>query len=511
MPNTTRISSRHFGLGLALLASSASLSLTITELLAQDPFVRSVADQLPRPSDELARPRQAERTSHRGFEFSDEHICIVSTGSAEEGRFALREAQSAWQDISVLVDYISARHRHPDFALGAVQVTINSDPPKQRNESSVLLQLAGHQNSVELYAETPQQLELQRQPLRAAVAASLLRSAEIDRHVPDWVSEGLASFAASQGLLRENVPAQQVAASEANIPSGGIGLAQWRGKRTAPDQIGSPTAESDLTTAQSAKQITFLLAGEDAEHAATFLAVLKHVIDTGDQTALADRPVRTRPEHFESPTTNPLLANYLQSLDGRFAAWQKDPQTGIPHVEGQLSPDKTIADKQRQLIFILKLCHRLHNAKATSTSKVSIKTFSKETGVAQPVEPLAGNAVADDKTAYPKITSTKQLLALLDRHYGNAPFSTLAPNGHLLVSSVQRDELESILAIDDHVFRFSPEAGTPKVTIALSPREEMHGWLEEDPGNPSRPLVRFSLAGKGAPPQAAATKLRMKR
>ncbi|MFO0885208.1 MAG: hypothetical protein U0894_13630 [Pirellulales bacterium] len=55
----------------------------------------------------------------------------------------------------------------------------------------------------------------------------------------------------------------------------------------------------------------------------------------------------------------------------------------------------------------------------------------------------------------PNITSTADLLEHLDRLYGNQPYSTLAPNGHLLISNYHRADL--LLAVENRDIRFSQE------------------------------------------------------
>ncbi len=458
---------------------------------AQDRFIRSVADQSPRPSDELARPRQVQRESHRGWELNNEHITVVSLGNPEQTLFAMREAQAAWNDMSHIVDYISVRHRHPDFGLGSIQVVINSDPPTQRNQSDVITQLAGSQTSIELYAAEDAKLKAMRQPLRAAIAASMLRTAEIDRHVPTWICDGIASYAATQGLTDIGLSPKDIASSAAKMPSGGIGLSQWRGRRIAPDKLAPAADIASTSNEQAADQILFLLTAEDGVHAAKFLNIVRAVVDEGNKTALSDRPVRTRPENIPEPPVPPALATYLESLGSKYEHWQKEPLMGVPRIDGALSPDQGVAEKQKQLLFVLKLCRRLETPQEAKSS-VKVTTFDRNERTATPVTSRSG------EQTHPAITTTAELLEQLDKSSGNQPFSTLLPNGHLIISTFQRAELEAQLAVNDRYFRIFQDANKLKVSVPLNSREELQAWLEEDPKNPDRPIARFTFGVRGA-------------
>lgn len=481
---------------LVLLASPLVASAWLPAATAQDRFIRSVADQLPRPSDELARPRQVERNSHRGWELSNAHINVVSLGSPEQATFAMQEARAAWAQMSELADYLSVRHRNPDFGLGAVQVVINRDPPKTRNQSNVLAQVVGTQISIELYPQNEAQLQDLRQPLRAAVAASLLRTAEIDRHIPAWMTEGLALYAASQSLADEGVTLEEIAKSSATMPAGGIGLFEWRGKRSAPDKLEPALDVAAVSTSQAAKQMQFVLSAEDGKHAAQFLQILRQVIDNGNRTALSDRPVRTRPEQIPDPVVPQAVSDYLTTVRDIYPRWQEDPLIGIPRLAGELSPDDEVAAKQQQLLFLLKLARRLQSS-TPAKSSIKVTEFNRDERSANAV-PTRRGAVT-----IPSIATTADLLEQLDRHYGNSPYSTLAPNGHLVISNYQRADLEALIAIENRDIRFTQENNTLKVSIPLSDRESLVAWLEEDAKNPDRPIAKFGLQAKGNAVKAA--------
>ncbi|MGV3607184.1 MAG: hypothetical protein ACO1RA_12340 [Planctomycetaceae bacterium] len=485
---------------LVLLASPLVASGWLPTATAQDRFIRSVADQLPRPSDELARPRQVERNSHHGWELSNANINVVSLGSPEQATFAMQEARAAWAQMSELADYLSVRQRNPDFGLGAVQVVINRDPPKARNQSNVLAQVVGTQISIELYPQNEAQLQDLRQPLRAAVAASLLRTAEIDRHIPAWMTEGLALYAASQSLADQGVSPEEIAKSSATMPAGGIGLFEWRGKRSAPDKLEPAIDVAAVSTSQAANQMLFVLTAEDGKHAAQFLQILRQVIDQGNRTALSDRPVRTRPEQIPEPVVPQSVSNYLATLRDEYPRWQEDPLMGTPRLAGELSPDEEVAAKQQQLLFLLKMARRLQTSetvRSSEKSSVKVTEFNRDERTATAVPTRRSSLTV------PNIASTADLLEHLDRLYGNQPYSTLAPNGHLLISNYHRADLEAFLAVENRDIRFLQENNTLKVSIPLNDRESLVAWLEEDAKNPNRPIAKFGLQAKGSAVKAA--------
>src|SRR5439155_15509013 len=124
------------------------------------------------------------------------------------------------------------------------------------------LNVVGIQTQITLHVMPGQpSLEEQRYRLRKGAGQAFLHTAELDRQLPTWACDGLASFVAAQGLTEEET---KIGKEQENAPGAPrLGGQQWRFKRDQQDRLQSPALDRDA----AAEEVKFLLTADDAEHA----------------------------------------------------------------------------------------------------------------------------------------------------------------------------------------------------------------------------------------------------
>ena len=245
---------------------------------------RSVNDVRPRIPDEQDRPFRRETSSHRGWEIREDQFTIAANTSLEDARWAARQVVQVRSQLGQVLDRFTEVHHQPDFALNSLQVVIDNEPHRDRYGALTTINGVGIQTNVQINV-APGALPLADQVLRLREggAFAMLHAAGMDSVLPPWVVSGLASHAARIGQPKPAPKAGEIA------PRGvAMGGQQWRWKRSAQDQLD----EQPQGHSQAGSMVSFLLEGNDAEHAPELLSLVR--------TAIAERTVascRWEPDH----------------------------------------------------------------------------------------------------------------------------------------------------------------------------------------------------------------------
>ena len=407
--------------------------------LGRDPQPRSAAQSRSWRPDERQQPRHAERQTHRGFEVATGPITVVATTGREDAREVSRQALEAWNQMGQLADRFTSVHRSENFAQGAVQIVVERGPAssdQQRrvtvnpvNQATQILVMAGGRND---------SLDQHLDEMRRHAAWALLRSAELDRQLPDWVCQGLAAFAG-------NGPAKAAAGAD------------------------------------SAQLVTFLLTGNDGRHAAEFLGAVRQQAAVSGSSSEAENRRRNDPPPA-GQANGGEVDSLAAELAAEFAAWQEDPQIGQPLWQPPADADSSVSDAQREMLFPLKLAARFAVARQPAAG-TRITTFDKKKGA----------SVVRLESA----TRPPPLRPLLDRvTHQEQPWATIGPDGELIWSS-ETDKLERLLGVDDGRYQYAWHQGHWALETTLD-GGTLRGWLEPNAEQPGRPVARFwSSADQG--------------
>jgi hypothetical protein len=470
-------------LGLLLALASAALALLSEQsgpLVAQTRnSIRSTNDGLRRTDVRLDQPLWREGQSHRGWEIRTAQYTVFANTSLDDARWAEAQVEQAWSNAQRLADRWTDNHRQPGFGQGATQITIDSEPLRERDGPLTTLNVVGIQTQVYLNV-SPGQPTLKQQALRLreATAFAMLHTAGLDAAVPPWVAQGLAANIAEQGLDASEL----AAAKEVKLP-GRLGGEQWRYTRSGQDLLDYP--QLDLEGA--AAQVKFLLEGDDARHAPAFLAAVRAAWSEAKDTAAAGAQFRNQPRSPQPPPTDTAFDRLLADLQPQFKAWQKDPLAGQPVFEADAKLAPEVLAAEREMLVVLKLSRKLALASAGSGPRPRVTTFDRNLGrqvvvsAARPAPPA----------------SFEQLVQRLSDSSAQ-PVATLDADGSLLVSTdtVRR---EALLGRPGE-YSFARRGDQIVLVRQLAGGLALQGWLENNPAQPTRPLAKFEVAS--ARPQA---------
>lgn len=449
------------------------------ESAAQDRMFRSTADDRRRIPDELDRPRFRERSSHRGYEVRTNQFIIVSTSGANDARWVAKEVEQSWTEFGKLADHWFEGHHQPDFGIGALQVTIDNEPPKDRDLPLTTINVVGIQTNLLLNISQGQpKLAEQLLELRKAAMLAFMHTAEMDRQMPPWVCDGLATNVAKQGLSEEAL-VPLIAKAGPAVPLGGQ---QWRFKRATQDRLETIPLDHDAAEAQ----VKFLLEGNDAQHAPELFAALRQCIDDANRARVAERGSSNRPDQREPSTSTTAVDRLAVTTRDEFSQWLKEPLMGQPLFEPDPSTSEELIQSEREMIFVLKLARRFSTlARGQGQVRSRVTAFDKErkmTVLSQPreIEPLP----------------LAQFLAkITDQRLGE--WATLDSDGRLLFSSEQ-DRLRTMLGLEDNRYTWQTVDGHTALITKLGDQRTLQGWLEENKENPLRPRARFAVVEVGA-------------
>ncbi|MDX1944980.1 MAG: hypothetical protein SFU86_06205 [Pirellulaceae bacterium] len=439
--------------------------------LGQEPprTFRSVDDVRARIPDEQGRPFRRETSSHRGWEIREDQFTIAANTSLADARWAARQVMQVRGELAPLLDQFTKVHHQPDFALNSLQVVIDKEPHRDRYGSMTTIDGVGIQTSVTINVAPGQPpLADQLLRLREAGAFAMLHAAGMDAMLPPWVVSGLASHAALIGQ-------PQPAAKPGEFAPRGVAMGgqQWRWKRSAQDQLD----EQPLDETQAGQMVSFLLTGNDAEHAPAFIAAVKQAVAERHMLAAEGNQITRRRGEADPPPTHTPFDVLAKSHPAQFEAWQADPLLGQPMFTPTADATAELAEAERQMLLVLKLLSKLTSTVEART-KVKVVTFDKAQGAAANTTTTRSATVGD--------------LARRSEDLLLPPLATIDSEGRLLLTSDRR-QMRELLGFDGQRYRSEQNGARSVVTTELSDDHQLQGWLEANPANPSRPIAKFAV------------------
>ena len=461
-----------------VLAPLAGLYCT-AEATAQTPVIRSVADWRERIPDEHDRPRYKERWTHRGFEVVNDNIYVVATTSIDDARRAAAEATQAWQEVGQLADHFTQVHKKKDFGIGALQVFVDGEKQRDRDQPLTTLNVVGQKSNLVVHVNPGSpSLEQQASRVREATALAFLRTAELDLQYPAWVSEGIAGYIAEKGQTAEAIEQIQPQRTTANI-----GGKQWRSVRMQQDVLTPDKDEHKDAVAR----VRFLLEGDDSAHTPAFFAALRASSQDIGQNRMKENLVNKRQGEVQPPIASGRSDQLFVSLEKNFAKWQEDPLAGQPLVKpiDRISPELEVL--RQELALVLKLQKRF-SAVTKATQRTKVVTFKKETTYIGGLSKVA-LGVADPRDVYFDLTKSEE------------PWATRDADGSLLLSTNTR-RLEELFGDDGRRFTRIRRGEKWVLSYKLDNKQAMIAWLEENPESPSRPEVKYDIIDTTKPTPA---------
>lgn len=452
---------------------AGSLALCAAEAAqGQERVQRSTADVRERPADELDRPRPKERWTHRGFEVSTNQFIVVANTKVEDARWAAEQMKIAWADFGRLADAWMTGQHHPAFGFGAVQVYIDGNSPKDRDLPLTTLNVIGIQTQITLHVAPGQPgLEDQLYRLRKAAGQAFLHTAELDRQLPPWVCDGLASYVAAERLNSEEMKNMQQQAAATGAPR--LGGQQWRFKRSEQDRLSVPVFDDGA----AAQEVEFLLTANDAAHAPAFFAAIHESIAVANKRRSQENLVTARRGEEQPAELGPVDQLAIQ-LATPFDEWQKAPLRGQPVLEIDKSAPAEVQRAEREMAVVLKLARRFPTSNQ-GTVHTRITAFDKEKAMTV-LSRKAENSPSPLPELYQRMIAPQRPV-----------WGTLNAEGHLVLSG-DREALLALLGVEGNRYRWEADNGRNVLTTTIDGKWKLQGWLEENREDPSRPLAKFT-------------------
>lgn len=491
---------------------------------------RSLGDTRVRQFDELDRPRFYERQTHRAAQINEERFTVVSMTGEADAQLARSEFGKAWDEFGRIADVFTDAHRNPDFGIGQLLIVIDNEPLRERDQPRRTLQIENGQTIVYLNVAAGQPpLDEQLSDLRQGAVHALLHLAELDRKFPLWVQQGFAEYTAakierrateeeadaaaasgSDGVvvtefLPDEPQAEQFAeeryddedAQASVTPDGAaqgdearrpVDVEYWRLQRGVQDQLDEQVEAEAQAAAAALSQVTFLLEGDDAQHAPAFLLSLRALAQEPTDLLLASRGELANTQLL-SPAQHTIADELLAQLDGEFAQWQTDPLRGQPLLlpVGEI-PDPAMLEREKEMEVVLKLAQRQQLGASESVIQPRITEFGAEGQVE--VASASSKSAIDIKQLYH---------ALIE---GDEPWATIDAGGNLVLWT-DRQRIAELLGVEDD--RYSAEYRDDHWVLVtnFSDETQLEAWLEPNAANPARPLVRLAARPRTSQAQVA--------
>ena len=406
-------------------------------------------------ADTRHAPALAVRASHRGFEVRTGHFVVFATTSADDAVWAAGQAETAWRDAARLADRFGDTHRRHGFAPQAIPVLVTRGAKTPRSDRA-----AGSepQRRVDtLFVDLDRGLPLQQQStaLKKAAVLGFFRQTGYEGTLPGWISEGLADHVAALPDGESDF-APPVGIAGQNPPPG-FSRSAW---------------------------VSFLLTANDAQSAPAFLGALGVLVRRGE----AER--RRRAAHPRVlAATAAAVAEELPAEIARLMAdaglsaqlphWQENPLAGRPLVAAPSGNDGVQTRVEHEMALLLKLAWRFGLVKPVVVKPGTVKTDKAK------LPKTAGGADPAPEPRAPKFDSLAELLT-----DGKEQWATVDIDGRLLFSR-DTDRVESLLARRDNRHDFVAAGGRVVLRRRVDPLWVQDAWLEDNPEDPQRPLVRF--------------------
>jgi hypothetical protein len=445
------------------------------------PSVRSVHDARDRLVDEHDRPYFRQTQSHRGFEIREPQFTVVAMTRLEDARWAAEQVRWAWQRAAALADRWTQVHHHPDFGLSALQVVIDDEPLRDRDQPATTLSVVGIQTQVLVLVGAGQPaLVQQQQRLREAAAFAMLHAVGLDAAAPPWVVEGLACVAVQEGLPAATTPRTESIPG----PMPAFGGSQWRWGRAAADRLALP-AEHHL---EAADRVEFLLRGDDAEHALALLGVLRDATARAQLQAAQGGAFGRPPGQPAGAPRETAFDQLLDGLGAAYASWKTDRLRQQPVYEppDDLAPE--VVEAQREMLVLLKLARKLAQPPAEGPQMRVIDRGIVRTKIITYAAPADERGSRDVREGVP-LTMAEFVTRLTDPR--QPPWATLDVDGSLLLAGDTQRLLELLGPSGRHAWE--RRGGRNVLVRRLDDGRVLRGWLEENPQQRQRPLARFQM------------------
>jgi hypothetical protein len=486
---------------------------------------RSMGDIRVRQFDELDRPRIAERLTHRGAELKDERVTVVAMTGAEDAELALEQFSLAWNEFARLADNFTDTHRNPDFGIGQLLVVIDNeyrqDRPGEDEREQETVKIQNGQTIVHIdVSENQPPLEEQLDKLHQGAVHAFMHLAELDRKFPIWAQQGLANYTALK--LEEQEAAANNAAEHADdalyqmaveefaaehptdyeepeelldslddeeglapppAPTvtglSQVGTEYWRLTRVEQDQLAEPDEELVPSTSDAYERVRFLLEGEDAKYAPAFLLALRELAEEPTDPALASREFLQGKQLLPVPTDT-ILDELADELEPAFREWQADRLIGQPLLlPGGELPDPEMLVRGKEMEVVLKLAQKAAFLADHGAIQPRITEFTAEGQ--REVSSSTSNATAlHPQQLFDELTSPDA-----------TPWATLDDQGELLLWT-DPDRLADVLGLDENRYTSTYRDGHWVLVTAWDNATQLEAWLETNPNNPSRPLMKFA-------------------
>lgn len=455
-----------------MVVAGSLASITANTSVAEDRVQRSTADVRERPADELDRPRNKERWTHRGYEIRTDQFVVIANTRVEDARWAAKQMEVAWADFGKLADAWTKSHHQADFGIGAVQVYIDSNPPKDRDLPPTTLNVIGIQTQITIHVAPGQpSLEDQLYRLRKAAGQAFLHTAELDRQLPPWACDGLATYVAEEGMSPEEIKAADQQDKAPGAPR--LGGRQWRYNRAEQDRLKEPVFDQDA----AAEEVKFLLTGDDAAYAPAFFASMKESIaEVNFRRTQASLVTARRGE--EQPAELGRVDQLAIKLAKSFEQWQKTPLRGQPLVVVEPNTPEPLQRAEREMAVVLKLARRFAVAER-GTVHTRITAFDKEKGMTV-LSRKVENKPATLPEIYERMVAPERPL-----------WGTLNAEGRLVLST-DSASLKEMLGIENQQYRWEVGKDRSVLSTSVDGQWKLQGWLEENKEEPTRPLAKFT-------------------
>lgn len=490
---------------------------------------RSLGDTRVRQFDELDRPRFFERQTHRAAQINEERFTVVSMTGEADAQLARNEFGKAWDEFGRIADVFTDAHRNPDFGIGQLLIVIDNEPLRERDLPQRTLQIENGQTIVYLNVAAGQPpLDEQLSDLHQGAVHALLHLAELDRKFPLWVQQGFAEYTAAKIERRaseeeadaaagsepdgvvvteflpdepqaeqfaeeryddEDAQASVTAAATAGVnPRRPVDVEYWRLQRGVQDQLDEQVEAEAQAAAAALSQVTFLLEGDDAQHAPAFLLSLRALAQEPTDLLLASRGELAHTQLL-SPAQHTIADELLAQLDEDYAQWQADPLRGQPLLlpMGEI-PDPAMLEREKEMEVVLKLAQRQQLGATESVIQPRITEFGAE----GQVEVASGGI----KSAI----DVEQLYhALID---SDEPWATIDAEGNLVLWT-DHERLAQMLGVEDDRYTAEYRDDHWVLVTRFDDDTQLEAWLEPNVANPSRPLVRFAARQRAPQAQVA--------
>ena len=203
---------------------------------------------------------------------------------------------------------------------------------------------------------------------------------------------------------------------------------------------------------------------------------------SGPSLAADGNQITRRRGEAALPPTNTAFDALAQANEAQHEAWLVDPLLGRPVFTPPTDATPELIREQGQMLVVLKLQRRVQVAGETRTG-VKVVTFDKGKRAAVATSPKTSRP-ADVSDLVRRIGDLRQL-----------PLATIDADGSLLLTS-DRGRMQQLLGFDGRRYR-TEQSGQRAVTATDLPDSKLlHGWLEENPENPSRPLAKFAIVDR---------------